>query len=109
MLMLTVQRQGKTSFYMQHLGQEAVSTAFRRALEPGDMNSPNYREAGLLIAGWKSLQQVSARFTQVLAGSAIRGCAAALSGAWLTHPLIPLSKQSAERVGLGDGFGERRH
>ncbi len=33
--MLMAQRQGKTSFYMQHLGEEAVSTAFRRALEPG--------------------------------------------------------------------------
>ncbi len=49
--MLMAQRQGKTSFYMQHLGEEAVSTAFRRALEPGDMNFPTYRQAGLLIAG----------------------------------------------------------
>lgn len=48
--MLTAQRQGKTSFYMQHLGEEAISTAFRRALEPGDMNFPTYRQAGLLIA-----------------------------------------------------------
>ncbi len=30
--MFKVQRQGKTSCYMQHLGEEAVSTAFRRAL-----------------------------------------------------------------------------
>jgi 2-oxoisovalerate dehydrogenase E1 component alpha subunit len=49
--MLMAQRQGKTSFYMQHLGEEAVSTAFRKALEPGDMNFPTYRQAGLLIAG----------------------------------------------------------
>ena len=48
--MLTAQRQGKTSFYMQHLGEEAISSAFRRALEPGDMNFPTYRQAGLLIA-----------------------------------------------------------
>jgi 2-oxoisovalerate dehydrogenase E1 component alpha subunit len=48
--MLMAQRQGKTSFYMQHLGEEAISTAFRRALEPGDMNFPTYRQAGLLIA-----------------------------------------------------------
>ena len=26
--MLMAQRQGKTSFYMQHLGEEAISTAF---------------------------------------------------------------------------------
>ena len=48
--MLTAQRQGKTSFYMQHLGEEAISTAVRRALQPGDMNFPTYRQAGLLIA-----------------------------------------------------------
>jgi 2-oxoisovalerate dehydrogenase E1 component alpha subunit len=49
--MLMAQRQGKTSFYMQHMGEEAVSCAFRKALSPGDMNFPTYRQAGLLIAG----------------------------------------------------------
>src|SRR5262249_55766843 len=44
--MLMAQRQGKTSFYMQHMGEEAVSCAFRKALEPGDMNFPTYRQAG---------------------------------------------------------------
>src|SRR6202453_2788716 len=48
--MQMAQRQGKTSFYMQHLGEEAVSCAFRKALEPVDMNFPTYRQAGLLIA-----------------------------------------------------------
>jgi 2-oxoisovalerate dehydrogenase E1 component alpha subunit len=49
--MQMAQRQGKTSFYMQHMGEEAVSSAFRKALLPGDMNFPTYRQAGLLIAG----------------------------------------------------------
>jgi 2-oxoisovalerate dehydrogenase E1 component alpha subunit len=49
--MVMAQRQGKTSFYMQHMGEEAVSCAFRRALQAGDMNFPTYRQAGLLIAG----------------------------------------------------------
>lgn len=49
--MVIAQRQQKTSFYMQHLGEEAISCAFRRALKPGDMNFPTYRQAGLLIAG----------------------------------------------------------
>ena len=48
--MMLAQRQGKTSFYMQHLGEEAVACAFRKALAPGDMNFPTYRQAGLLIA-----------------------------------------------------------
>jgi 2-oxoisovalerate dehydrogenase E1 component alpha subunit len=49
--MIMAQRQGKTSFYMQHLGEEAISCAFQKALKPGDMNFPTYRQAGLLIAG----------------------------------------------------------
>lgn len=54
--MTIAQRQGKTSFYMQHLGEEAVSCAFRRALNDGDMNFPTYRQAGLLIANGYPLQ-----------------------------------------------------
>ena len=48
--MLRAQRQGKTSFYMQALGEEAVACAHARALRPGDMNFPTYRQQGLLIA-----------------------------------------------------------
>lgn len=48
--MQMAQRQGKTSFYMQHAGEEAISCAFQSALAPGDMNFPTYRQAGLLIA-----------------------------------------------------------
>ena len=51
--MLLSQRQGKTSFYIQCLGEEAIATAHRKALEPGDMCFPTYRQQGLLIAyGW---------------------------------------------------------
>ena len=51
--MLLSQRQGKTSFYMQCLGEEAIACAHRKALEPGDMCFPTYRQQGLLIAaGW---------------------------------------------------------
>ncbi|MBX2886147.1 MAG: 3-methyl-2-oxobutanoate dehydrogenase (2-methylpropanoyl-transferring) subunit alpha, partial [Granulosicoccus sp.] len=48
--MLIAQRQGKTSFFVQSLGEEAVSCAFQRALEPGDMNFPTYRQVGLLLS-----------------------------------------------------------
>lgn len=48
--MIIAQRQGKCSFYMQHLGEEAISCAFGKALSQGDMNFPTYRQAGLLIA-----------------------------------------------------------
>lgn len=56
--MMTAQRQGKTSFYLQQMGEEAVSCAFRKALEPGDMNFPTYRQAGLLIAGGYPMVQM---------------------------------------------------
>ncbi len=48
--MTMAQRQGKTSFYMQCTGEEAVACGFQMALEPGDMNFPTYRQQGLLIA-----------------------------------------------------------
>jgi len=48
--MQMAQRQGKTSFYMQCLGEEAVATAFRKAMADGDMNFPTYRQQGLLLS-----------------------------------------------------------
>jgi 2-oxoisovalerate dehydrogenase E1 component subunit alpha len=48
--MQMAQRQGKTSFYMQCTGEEAIACAFQKALEEGDMNFPTYRQQGLLIA-----------------------------------------------------------
>lgn len=48
--MLLAQRQGKSSFYMQCRGEEAIAVGQRLALEPGDMCFPTYRQQGLLIA-----------------------------------------------------------
>lgn len=48
--MLTAQRQGKTSFYVQCLGEEAIACAFSKVLKPGDMNFPTYRQQGLLLS-----------------------------------------------------------
>ena len=48
--MQMAQRQGKTSFYVQCLGEEAVACAFHAALEKGDMNFTAYRQQGLLIS-----------------------------------------------------------
>lgn len=58
--MLMAQRQGKTSFYMQALGEEAIGCAFQAALSPGDMNFPTYRQQGLLIsAGYPMLDMMN--------------------------------------------------
>ncbi len=48
--MFRAQRQGKTSFYMKCLGEEAVACAAAFALDRDDMCFPSYRQQGLLIA-----------------------------------------------------------
>lgn len=48
--MFRAQRQGKTSFYMKSLGEEAVAVAAAFALSDDDMCFPSYRQQGLLIA-----------------------------------------------------------
>jgi len=48
--LLNAQRQGKTSFYLQCTGEEAIGCGFQRQLEQGDMNFPTYRQQTLLIA-----------------------------------------------------------
>jgi 2-oxoisovalerate dehydrogenase E1 component alpha subunit len=48
--MFRAQRQGKTSFYMKCLGEEAVAVAAAHAMSSDDMCFPSYRQQGLLIA-----------------------------------------------------------
>jgi len=47
--MQRMQRQGKISFYMQSLGEEAISIGQGMALKPDDMLFPGYRNQGLFI------------------------------------------------------------
>ena len=109
--MQMAQRQGKTSFYMQHLGEEAVSCAFRKALAPGDMNFPTYRQAGLLIAdGYPMVDDDEPDLFQ--RARSAEGPAAAghvfVEGARLLLDL----RQSGDAVypggRLGDGVGDQR-
>jgi 2-oxoisovalerate dehydrogenase E1 component alpha subunit len=48
--MFKLQRQGKMSFYMKSLGEEAVAVAAAKALEDTDMVFPSYRQQGILFA-----------------------------------------------------------
>jgi 2-oxoisovalerate dehydrogenase E1 component alpha subunit len=48
--MTIAQRQRKTSFYMQCLGEEAIAVAHGMALSKGDMHFPTYRQQGLLLS-----------------------------------------------------------
>ncbi|NNU15590.1 3-methyl-2-oxobutanoate dehydrogenase (2-methylpropanoyl-transferring) subunit alpha [Parvularcula sp. ZS-1/3] len=47
--MMRAQRQGKTSFYMQCLGEEAIAVGCALALRDGDMHFPTYRQQGILF------------------------------------------------------------
>jgi len=58
--MYRAQRQGKTSFYMKCLGEEATSVAAAHALASDDMVFPSYRQQGILIArGYPLLEMVN--------------------------------------------------
>ena len=47
--MWQIQRQGRISFYMQALGEEAISIAQGMALRAGDLCFPSYRNQGLFM------------------------------------------------------------
>lgn len=58
--MFRSQRQGKTSFYMKSLGEEAVAVAAAHALDDEDMCFPTYRQQGLLVArGYPLLEMMN--------------------------------------------------
>ncbi len=48
--MFRAQRQGKTSFYMKCLGEEAVAIGAAHAMSSDDMCFPSYRQQGILIS-----------------------------------------------------------
>ncbi|MCI5047263.1 MAG: 3-methyl-2-oxobutanoate dehydrogenase (2-methylpropanoyl-transferring) subunit alpha [Aquisalinus sp.] len=64
--MMKAQRQGKTSFYMQCTGEEAIATAQQRALREGDMHFPTYRQQGLLFAqDWPVSKMMNQIFSNI--------------------------------------------
>ncbi|MGR3379241.1 thiamine pyrophosphate-dependent enzyme [Salipiger abyssi] len=54
--MMNAQRQGKTSFYLQLTGEEAIGCAVQRQLRKSDMNFPTYRQQNLLISAGYPLE-----------------------------------------------------
>ncbi|MBB6092016.1 2-oxoisovalerate dehydrogenase E1 component alpha subunit [Povalibacter uvarum] len=56
--MQKAQRQGKVSFYIRSMGEEAVSVAAAMALRPGDMLFPSYRQQGLHIARGRNVMDL---------------------------------------------------
>ncbi len=111
--MVMAQRQGKTSFYMQHLGEEAVSCAFRKALNKGDMNFPTYRQAGLLIADEYPMVEMMNQIFSNESDPLARPPAADhvfLQGTWLLHHLRQPRHAICPGCRLGHGLGDQeRH
>ena len=53
--MLTLQRQGKLSFYMKSLGEEAVAVGAAMALRDDDIFFPSYRQPGIQFVKGRSM------------------------------------------------------
>jgi 2-oxoisovalerate dehydrogenase E1 component alpha subunit len=56
--MQNIQRQGRISFYIRSLGEEAVSVAQTMALRPDDMLFPAYRNQGVHVARGHSIVEL---------------------------------------------------
>lgn len=70
--MFRAQRQGKTSFYMKSLGEEAVSIGAAFALQRDDMCFPSYRQQGILIArDWDLVDMMNQIFSN--SGDRLKG------------------------------------
>jgi 2-oxoisovalerate dehydrogenase E1 component alpha subunit len=65
--MFTMQRQGKTSFYLKSTGEEAVAVGQTLALDRGDMCFASYRQQGILIArDWPILDMMCQIYNNAL-------------------------------------------
>lgn len=56
--MQKLQRQGKMSFYMKSMGEEAVAVAAAMALDKADMVFPSYRQQGILFARGRDIVEM---------------------------------------------------
>lgn len=58
-VMNALQRQGRISFYMTNMGEEAAAVGSAAALSPDDVIWPQYRELGALMQRGFSIQQIA--------------------------------------------------
>jgi 2-oxoisovalerate dehydrogenase E1 component alpha subunit len=70
--MFRAQRQGKTSFYMKCLGEEAVAVGAAHAMSADDMCFPSYRQQGILITrGYPLVEMMNQIYSNT--GDALKG------------------------------------
>ena len=104
------QRQGKTSFYMQSLGEEAISVAQAMALAPDDMCFPSYRQQGILIARGYPLvdmmHQIYSNARDPMKGRQLPVMYSSKKDGFFT--ISATSPPSPASCRLGDGVGVRK-
>lgn len=112
--MITMQRQGRLSFYVSSKGEEAVSVAGASAYAHGDMLFPSYRQPGLLLVrGMPALtmmcQAIGNRFDNT------KGRQMPVHYSWRAGNVVsissPVGTQYPQAVGAAMAFayrGERR-
>jgi 2-oxoisovalerate dehydrogenase E1 component alpha subunit len=112
--MISMQRQGRLSFYVSSKGEEAVSVAGAMAYTQGDMLFPSYRQPGLfLVRGMPSLsimcQAIGNRFDNA------KGRQMPVHYSWRAGNVVsissPVGTQFPQAVGAAMAFayrGQRR-
>ena len=110
--MQRTQRQGKISFYMRSLGEEAVSVAQCMALRPADMLFPSYRNQGFYMVRGRPLVDL---MCQLLSNTRdmCKGRQLPVMYHWAAGPHLLDLRQPDDAVpagrGLGDGCGDEGH
>jgi 2-oxoisovalerate dehydrogenase E1 component alpha subunit len=112
--MIAMQRQGRLSFYLSSMGEEAVSVAGASAYLHDDMLFPSYRQAGLLLV--RGMPMV-AMMCQLIgnAGDNAKGRQMPVHYSWRAGNVVsissPVGTQLPQAVGAAMAFayrGERR-
>lgn len=97
------QRQGKTSFYMRSLGEEAIPVAQALLANPSDMCFPTYRDLGWLMArGYKLIDLVNQIFSN--AQDPLQGRQLPILYSARAHGFYSLSGNVGSRFGHAVGW-----
>ena len=97
------QRQGKTSFYMKCIGEEATSVAAAHALASDDMVFPSYRQQGVLIArGYPLVEMINQIYSN--RGDKLKGRQLPIMYSSRSHSFFSISGNLATQVPQAVGW-----
>src|SRR6185312_11926631 len=112
--MIAMQRQGRLSFYLSSMGEEAVSVAGASAYVHDDLLFPSYRQAGLLLV--RGMPMVAMMCQSIgNAGDNAKGRQMPVHYSWRAGNVVsissPVGTQLPQAVGAAMAFayrGQRR-